>query len=255
MMPTVSPSTFLTSYFLLGFHGQHKDAISQIKDKGLRRHIHAAFEIQPHDVIFNGGAYLGFGDLRIAPLNFKGRILAIEAAKHCFDLLQQNISSNGAGNVLPIHCALWNVRELRSLGVSSFQANTLVPRETRTRANAEAVNATQFETIEAIPIDDLVDLYAIARVDFANLTLNGAEVEAVEGMKDTLSQYKHRLRLAGWYVRARPIRKICQTFLNKFSYRVIVGGRGNVFGLPKQFLKLLLITTLSQPPTFLISVQ
>ena len=134
--------------------------------------------------------------------------------------------------MLPIHCALWNVRELRSLGVSSFQANTLVPRETRPRANTEAVNAAQFETIEAIPIDDLVDLYALERVDFVNLTLNGAEVEALEGMKKTLLQYKPRIRLAGWYVRDRPIWEICQTIIRKFNYRVIVGDRGNVFGLP-----------------------
>ncbi len=233
MMPAEVPTVLLPAYFLGGFHGQHKDSISTISDKVLRREVSDVFKIRLHDVIINGGAYLGFGDLRVAPLNSKGRILAIEAAHHCFELLCHNISTNGLDNIFPIHCALWNCRGQKSLGTSSFQANTLVPQETRNRENLDAVKVAQFETVETIPIDDLVDSYKLERVDFVNLTLNGAEVEALEGMQETMAQFKPRIRLAGWYVRDRPIWQICQDVLLRFNYRVVIGARGNVFGLPK----------------------
>ena len=38
-------------------------------------------------MIINGGAFMGFGDVRISEINHNGKIISVEASKECFDIL------------------------------------------------------------------------------------------------------------------------------------------------------------------------
>ena len=67
-----------------------------------------------------------------------------------------------------------------------------------------------------------------------SLTLNGAEVEALEGAKQTLKNLRPRIRLAGWYSRGgKKISELAREQLLTFGYQVFIGPRGNTLAVPR----------------------
>jgi FkbM family methyltransferase len=224
MRPDLKPSGYNVDE-MWGFHGQHKDAIVDQDNEGDRARLADAFRPRADDVIIDGGAFLGIGDLRISRELPQGRIVAIEANRVCYDLLRRNCEYNKAGNVTALNRALWDKRGTLDLEVGFAQANTLV---------AEVAKGDRTQAVETVNIDGLVEELSLPRLSMVSLTLNGAEVEALEGAQQTLSELRPRIRLAGWYLRGGvPIWKITKEQLERHRYDVFVGRRGNVMALPR----------------------
>jgi len=228
-MPTLKPN--YSTFFLSGFHGQHKDAIDDIRDKSLRNKLREVFRIKDDDIIINGGAYIGFGDLRVSELIPNGMMVSVEAEKKCFNLLQLNLKRNGIKNVIPLNNALWSESIKKELSTTDLEANSLVGEVIEQVILNRQLNVSDIQqTINCITVDDIVKSNSLKKVDFVSLTLNGAEVETLDGMKETLSVHKPRIRLPGWYLRnGVPIWKLCSEKLKTFNYKVVVGKRGSVF--------------------------
>ncbi len=210
-----------------GFHGQHKEPLSSYQGAAAKD-IEKYFRMKPDDVIINGGSYLGFGDLSQAEYLPLGHIFSIEADKDCYRLLKRNIEFNKIENVTPIHNALWNEETMLDLEVSSAQAkaNTLLP---------EVFKGEKKQKVRTKTIDSFIEENGITKLDMVSLTLNGAEVETLQGSEKTLSEFKPRIRLAGWYRRdGIPIWKLAKDALEDKGYRVFVTPRGNVLAIPNE---------------------
>ncbi len=223
MRPDLKPEGFPAEQ-MFGFHGQHKDAIADLADAEARTELVAAFTPREGEVIVDCGAFLGFGDSRLASDIGSGHIYAVEADRDCFALLERNMAYNGFANVTPVHCGVWNREGELELESGFAQANSLV---------GEVHHGEERQCVRTVAIDTLVTKFAMPRVDMISLTLNGAEVEALEGAAETLAGHRPRIRLAGWYRRGgRLIADITREQLERHGYRVIVGSRGNVMALP-----------------------
>ncbi len=211
---------------LFGFHGQHKDAIADLDDTNAHAALMAAFAPKVGECIVDCGAFLGFGDLRLAPDVAPGRIVAIEANRGCFELLQRNIAHNKAANVTALHNAVWSGEGELELESTYAQGNSLL---------AEVQEGTRKEKVRTISVDRAVAAHELARVDMLSLTLNGAEPEALDGAACTLREMRPRVRLAGWYTRGgEKIWSLAKPRLEAHGYRVFVGRRGNVMALPAE---------------------
>ncbi len=223
MRPDLKPTGFPPEQ-LFGFHGQHKDAIADLDDSAERKRLVKAFTPREGEVVIDCGAFLGFGDLRVAPDIGSGHIYAVEAERACFALLERNVTHNGIANVTPIHRGVWSGEGELELESGFAQANSLV---------SEVHRGTEIQPVRTVAIDALVSEYGISRVDMISLTLNGAEVEALEGAEKTLASQRPRIRLAGWYRRGgRRIADITGEMLERHGYRVYIGPRGNLMALP-----------------------
>jgi len=225
MRPDLKPKGFAVEQ-MFGFHGQHKDAIADLPDPRVRARLVEAFRPKPDDVILNCGSFIGLGDLKTAPEVAAGRIYSVEANADCFGLLCKNLQTNRANNVTPIHRAMWN--ELTELQLESdlAQRNTLI---------TEVHKGKWTQSVATVTLDSLVREHDIEKLDFLSLTLNGAEVETLEGGSDTLARLGPRIRLAGWYTReGRKIWQITKDQLEAHDYEVFVGKRGNVMALPRE---------------------
>lgn len=210
---------------MFGFHGQHKDAITD-QPEPVRAVLSEVFRPKPGEVFIDCGAFLGFGELRIAPEIGAGHLYAIEASSACHALLQRNLAYNGIANVTALHRAVWKDEIELELETGEAQGNTLIE---------EVQKGTAKERVRTISIDGLVDQFGLPRVDMLSLTLNGAEVEALEGADRTLRAFRPRIRLAGWYARGgTKIWQLTTAQLEPYDYRVFVGPRGNVMALPRE---------------------
>ncbi|MEQ8667349.1 MAG: FkbM family methyltransferase [Rhodospirillales bacterium] len=207
---------------MAGMHGQHKDSIQNLP-AAHRQELIDAFTPRAGDVIINCGAFIGFGDIRLAESVTRGRIIAVEASRECFEFLQRNLDASGASVVTPIHRAVWNTITTMELESDFAQANTLV---------GEVHKGRYTQEVETITIDRIVGDHGLKKLDMISLTLNGAEIEALDGATNALQTFKPRVRLAGWYTRdGKRIADHVRPVLERFGYRVFVGPRGNVLAL------------------------
>lgn len=225
MRPDLKPVGFTVEQ-LWGFHGQHKDAIADYPDAASRERLMRAFTPRQDDVFIDCGAFLGFGDIRMSRDAAGGRIVAVEANKDCHALLARNLAHNGIKTVTARHNGVWKEAGTLNLETGYAQANSLVE---------EVHKGERQQIVETISIDGIVVAEKLGRLSMLSLTLNGAEVEAIEGAVDTLTRLRPRIRLAGWYSRGgEKIGQITKRQLEAYDYDVFVGPRGNTMALPKE---------------------
>jgi len=219
MYPNLRPKCSI--YFMSGFHGQHKDSIVDIKDIKLQTKMLDVFSFEPDDVVIDGGSYIGFGALRICKMVPDGKIVAVEAEKKCFNLLNKNIEENDIKNVIPVNKAICESDEPVTIMTRSHQENTLIE---------GVLYKTEDRRIEGVSIDTLFETLNLKKVDLISLTLNGAEVEAIDGMVKTMRRFRPRIRLAGWYSRnGKEVYQLCREKLKAYDYKVIIGKRGCLY--------------------------
>jgi FkbM family methyltransferase len=224
MRPDLKPAGYPVEA-MFGFHGQHKDAIAD-QPEGVRATLNEAFRPKQGEIFVDCGAFLGFGELRIAPEIGAGHLYAIEASSACHALLQRNLSYNKVANATALHRAAWKEATELELETSVAQGNTLIE---------EVHKGTAKERVRTVSVDGLVEEFRLTRLDMLSLTLNGAEVEAIEGAARTLRALRPRIRLAGWYSRGgKKIWQLTKAQLEPYGYRVFVGPRGNVMALPQE---------------------
>lgn len=227
LYPHMRPDLNIVGYTpnqMAGFHGQHKDSIQNMPGDQ-QSLLSKAFMPDPQDVIIDCGPFIGFGDTRVAEDLLGGRIIAVEASKPCFDLLQRNLTTNAIACSTAIHRAVWNELTEMELESDFAQANTLVK---------EVHKGLHTQKVQTITIDQIIKDFALDKLDMLSLTLNGAEIEALDGAKEALTKYRPRIRLAGWYIRdGETIATHTSRILKKYDYQVFVGPRNNVLALPR----------------------
>ena len=87
----------------------------------------------------------------------------------------------------------------------------------------------QHLVVLAVVVLLLVEEQDLNFVSMLSLTLNGAEVEALEGASETISRFKPRIRLAGWYKRdGKLICDLTKAQLESYGYKVYIGPRNGV---------------------------
>lgn len=214
------------------FHPQHIDTIQDIPGASpkLKRKLLELFAIKEGDVFVDVGSYVGYGALKMGGLvGTSGKVIAIEADLDCRLLLEKNINLNSIGNIQIVPKAVWNEKGMMSLHRSYKQANSLVQdiiKETET-------NTVQVQTDT---IDNILDELNVANVSVISLTINGAELEAIEGMSKTLEAYSPRLSIAGWYLRdGTPIWRKARSLLKEKGYETVKGNKGRVFAWKKTY--------------------
>lgn len=225
MRPDLKPAGFPVEQ-MFGFHGQHKDAIADLDDAGARSLLADAFRPKVDDVVIDCGAFLGFGELRLSQDVTRGHLVAVEADSDSHALLLRNLGYNGVTNATVLHRAAWNAETELELETDFAQANTLV---------TEVHEGARKQKVRTIAIDGLVAGLGLDKVDMLSLTLNGAEVETLDGASNTLDSLRPRIRLAGWYTRnGTKIWQLTKAQLEPHGYTVYVGRRGNVMALPSE---------------------
>lgn len=178
--------------------------------------------IEPTSRMLNIGANIGYFSMLAARASAK-RIYAIEPAKKNFEILQKNMSSFPAVTCIRSaigdrtgHITLWHDERLPG-SHSLSDANT-----------------TQSDSSEDVPITT-VDAFLSTQeesIDMILMDIQGAEVAALRGMKQTLSKNPPRfLFLEFWPFGIRNLQEEPETIrsiLHQAGYRLAHAGRSSL---------------------------
>lgn len=134
-------------------------------------------------IVLDIGANVGALALVFADLAANGRVFAFEASTLSYELLQRAIRRNGASNIEAVHRAVFNESglSLTFTTTSSFLAGS--------HLGSETANEGTVDRVETVTIDDWVRTRHLARVDVVKIDIEGSELSALSGARETLSRF------------------------------------------------------------------
>ncbi len=168
--------------------------VEQLVDK---IYDHRKAGVRPGDVVIDVGGHLGTFAL-FALGRGAERVVVIEPEPGNLDCLKRTFEREiRRGSVALVEAAAW-----REAGELRFQGNDLLGR----------IDDQGAVTVRAVTIDQTVTALALDRVDFIKMDIEGAEVDALLGSRETLAKHGPRMALS-IYHRPEHLREIRELVL------------------------------------------
>ena len=208
-----------------GIHRNHIDNLTNIKiDSITKKMLIDKMPIKKGETVVELGAFYGFGTMKLSDMvGNKGKVIAIEADKKNFQILKKNIDMNNISNVVTVNKGVWNESGKGTLYKIKNQGNSLVP---------EFLKNNSKDEIDIYTLDNILISNNLDSVDLISMEINGAEIEALQGMEKILSQNKLRIIAAGWYEHNNELSfKKLVSILEKNHFKVFVGVQNRVYAL------------------------
>jgi FkbM family methyltransferase len=156
----------------------------------MEMHIYGQGEtfVHPGDVVLDCGA--SDGDFTREALRAgASKVISIEIAPSSAECIRRNLASEiAAGKVVVYPKGVWDKEDRMTLEVddTNFAANTVVLRPKNAHPAVEVALTT---------IDKIVVELGLARVDFIKMDIEGAEVRALNGARETINRFKPRMAI------------------------------------------------------------
>lgn len=144
------------------------------------------------------GAHVGVFTVKMArAVGDTGRVIAIEPRKKNLEVLHRNIKANGLKNVTIISLGAWNKKD--TLKLNLFTESTAL-----SSFHTDHFEGTAHpDAVEEVAVDTLDSIFAelgIRTIDFIKMDIEGAEIEALPGMRNTLENSGLNLAIACYHV-------------------------------------------------------
>ena len=133
------------------------------------------------DTVVDIGA--GIGDEAVIfseMVGVTGQVLPIEAHPRTFSCLMKTLSENNISNALPLNCA-----------ISDFDGEINISNGENYLSNTTQRISKEGELIQARTLSNILRENNISSIDFLKMNIEGAEVNALEGMAEYLGNIKN----------------------------------------------------------------
>lgn len=136
------------------------------------------------DVVIDVGAATGTFTLSSANTVGKdGLVIAIEPTTQNYRALLRGIQLNGFGNVVALNIAAWNTNCKMKIFLSHRSGWHSVKRN----------SGLGYIEVEAKALDEVVKELRVDRVDWIKIDVEGAEIEVLKGLRNTLARWHPKI--------------------------------------------------------------
>ncbi len=145
-----------------------------LKYKGPRKE--QFYQVKNGDYIAEMGAYMGHYTIYLAQkAQNSGKVIAIEPMPDNLEILRKNVSENKLDNVIIVPKGVWN-----SPGEMTFQRKKNDHQSAS--IDLDYQGSSEKLSISVDSLDNILTAHQINMIDFMIIQLNGAEIEALEGL-------------------------------------------------------------------------
>jgi FkbM family methyltransferase len=132
---------------------------------------------KPSDVVVDIGAHVGkYAVYSAKAVGERGRVVAFEPDETNYEALLRNLLLNNVQNVTPLRIAAWDDEEDLKLYHNDMSGRHSVKSDWK----------GGYELVEARPVGTVLKELGIGRVDWVKVDVEGAECEALQGLKEIL---------------------------------------------------------------------
>ncbi len=179
-------------------------------------------------IVVECGAYLGYKTIRLAEeLVPEGQVFAIEMMPDNVEILRRNIKENNLEDrVSIIEAGVWKESGELFVKGKGRQRNTLV--------DLEKLQENTGVKARVDTLDSLLDEWGTEPIDLLFITVNGAEVEAIEGLNRWLPKVKAFFVAAPYERDGQANSDICKVLLKERGCHILNSSNANrviAFGL------------------------
>lgn len=140
--------------------------------------------LKPGNIFLDVGANIGWYSIRFAA-QIKGlKVYAFEPAKSTYSYLVRNVDMNSVTSVIAVNKALSDTQGTKKLFFSQEMAVNA------SLANVNPISSTVEEDCIVTTIDQFIEAQKIKRVDFIKCDIEGAELFALKGAKETIANHR-----------------------------------------------------------------
>jgi FkbM family methyltransferase len=161
-----------------------------------------AREVRPGSVFYDVGANVGFYSLLASSLVGKGRVFAFEPVPRNLDYLRKHLAINRVANAEVLALAVSD-----KVGTASFRVE---PTGSMGHLSIEGDM-----TVSTATLDSLVQEGRILPPDYIKMNIEGAELLALHGARETFARYRPVLFLA---THGRDVHRECCHLLESWGY-------------------------------------
>jgi FkbM family methyltransferase len=137
------------------------------------------------DVFVDVGAHVGKYTIRAS--RNAARVIAIEAYPDNYRTLVRNIGLNNAENVDAVNKAAWHREETLKFYVGDFSGHGSLKEGLPDRRYTDTIQ------VQAEATDAMLRSLNVPRVDWVKIDVEGAELEVLRGLKETLEAHRARI--------------------------------------------------------------
>ncbi len=145
------------------------------------------YKPKPNDIVIDVGAGMGEDSLLFSRLvGEQGKIYSFEAHPHTFLCLNKAVKYSNTQNIVAFHAAVTaegGTLQIEDLPSDRWEENSIM--------SARNSTGQQLITIPAIALDDFEPIQRLDRIQFLKMNIEGAEVDALRGMRKTLAKVEH----------------------------------------------------------------
>ena len=165
--------------------------------------------------IIDCGAHIGNCAILFSRLaGPEGCVICLEPFEGSYRRLMKTKNRLGLDNVIALNKGVWN--ESGRFPLEIFQDTVACRLHS---GNATAGKASDAVTIECTTIDELVEELNLRRVDLIKMDIEGAEIEALQGARNTLAEFRPQVAIASYHHReGRPTAPTVEKILNGSRY-------------------------------------
>lgn len=144
-------------------------------------------EPELNDVVIDGGAFQGETAIWFSQkIGIGGKVYSFEIMESNIDIMKRNIQRNKLQNIIEVvEKGLFNKDDI--INVVDKGAGSRYSKET----GDNKAHVTS--------LDKFITLNNIKKVDFIKLDIEGAEIAALKGMKDTIKKFKPKLAICVYH--------------------------------------------------------
>lgn len=178
--------------------GSHYTLPFNLAEQAVHLYGSGAHFVQKGDTVLDCGANVGVFT-RFALNAGAARVVAIEPAPDNVECLRRNFAQEiAAGRVLLVPKGVWDRPDELELKIEEGNeaAATFV-------MNLSKVSRTV--RVPLVPIDSLAAELGLERIDFIKMDIEGAEVRALRGARQTLARHHPRLSIAVYHDWEHPV--------------------------------------------------
>ena len=192
-------------------------------DFSLEEYLYEKLDLRDRTIV-EAGAHVGVYTVLLSRRAINGKILAFEPNPLNYWFLKRNIKKNKLSNVLMFNIGLSNRREHLSFKSRRYNTGKGTFKKNKHELMKGSGDPIMSKTIPVTTTDEVLEECRIGRVDFVKIDTEGFESQVIEGMLNTIRNWKPLVyfEVHGLNIRERQddLERIWQ-FLTKYGYTIV----------------------------------
>jgi len=187
----------------------HEIFIENVYNRGIN--------IENGDIILDIGASMGWYACKVSELaGERGKIIAIEPNPYNYYYLKKNVKINNLNNIILLNLGIWSCKKKLKFRCNKYGSS--LKNIINSRENNNIIE------IDVDTIDNIVSNLKLERVNLIQMDIEGSEIEALKGAKETLKKSDTiKLTIAAYHKNSSGIEnyKILVPILEKMKFKIL----------------------------------